>query len=358
MINTNIALQVGARPASELAELARRALDAQLGIALQDQLAGPDPDADEAARVFGDFFALAARNNGKVVLDDAERARLTGEGRSPQHIHKLETLVRHNVSCQPLSDQHLALRLEGMGLTFRAAHAESDRRVMLTAWSEAQYRAAQFHAVTSPPNIDPIAHLLASSPFQPASASAVPVQPDLVPTAVDIPAGKANEHRPKPLLSTVIKQIIAGIVSSGSWNAGPGSTAEDAQRLLDQLCWMVGDFPTDQYAQHHLATFYREMMAMPKTVRAKTVWHVPYAEAKKSFPTLTAANTRNMRTINKDLSILSTFAERMVTEGYWVEGALKPLRFAGKVTAKQKSKAKPPWTIANVQQMLACVVAP
>ena len=141
----------------------------------------------------------------------------------------------------------------------------------------------------------------------------------------------------------------------GSWNDGPGSTAEDAERLLNQFCWMVGDLPVDQYTQRHIATFSREMMAMSKTVRVKTVWAKPYEEVKKSCK-LTAENTRNGRTMNKDLSYLSTFTERMVAEGYWTKEKINSLALSQEVTAKQKAKAKSPWKVDHVQLMLSCPI--
>jgi len=118
---------------------------------------------------------------------------------------------------------------------------------------------------------------------------------------------------------------------------------------------MIGDLPVDKYTQRHMADFDREMMAMPKTVRAQTVWGKPYDDVKQSFK-LTDANTRNGRTMNKDLSYLSTFAVRMVAEGYWTEGKVNPLALSHKVTAKQKAKAKSPWTIEHVQVMLSCPI--
>lgn len=354
MLNIAFSVNGGARTASELAEIARRALDSQLGFALQDQLAGPDPDAEEAARVFGDFYALAACQGGTVTLDEDERAKLVAEGRTASHMRKLDLLVRHNIGCQPLSDRHLELQLEAMGMAFRLPQASTDRQILLSALSDAQFRAAQFHSPAVQDQPQPIQYLLdagkkaASTRGQaccPSQLAPVDGEENLPPTASSI-----------PLLSEVIPKIIAGVVSAGAWGTGPGSTAEDAQRLLDQLVWMVGDLPVDQYTQKHIADFDREMMTMPKTIRAKTVWHVPYDKAKKSFPALTDVNKRNHRTMNKDLSYLSTFAERMVSEGYWVEGTIQPLRLSHKVTKKQKEKAKSPWTIEHVRQMLACPI--
>jgi len=352
----NIAFSVngGARPASELAEITRRALDSQLGFALQDQLTGPDPEAEEAARVFGDFYALAARQGGTVTLDEEERAKLVDDGRTAGHMRKLDLLVSHNAGCQILSDRHLELQLEAMGVRFRQPQASADRQILLSAWADAQFRAAHFHSPVVQDQPQPIHYLLEASSKAAATGGQVYCPPPVA--ADDVEERQPSEAASMPLLSEIIPIIIAGIVSAGAWKAGPGSVAEDAQRLLDQVVWMIGDLPADHYTQRHIADFDREMMAMPKTIRAKTVWDRPYAEAKKSFPALTDANTRNHRTMNKDLSYLSTFAERMVSEGYWTKGAIEPLLLSHKVTKKQKDQAKAPWTIGHVEQMLSCPI--
>ena len=345
----------GARPASELADLARRALDAQLGFAVQEQLAGPDPDTDEAARVFGDFFALAARRDVRVVLDDGERARLLAQGRSAEHLQKLARLVAHNANSQVLSDQHLDLQLGALAIAARPGQEESDRRVVLSAWADAQHRAALYHTPTVQAQAHPIKYLLDGAHIHAHSTAERSACANSAEPSVDQPAPASTQASAAPLLSSVIAEVVAGVVREGSWKDGPGSTAEDAERLLNQFCWMVGDLPVDQYTQRHLATFSREMMAMPKSIRVKTVWAKPFEEVKKSFK-LTAENTRNGRTMNKDLSYLSTFAERMVAEGYWTKGKINPLALSQKVTAKQKAKAKSPWTVSHVQLMLSCPI--
>lgn len=356
VLNQCFSFNGGARPASELVELARRALDAQLGFALQDQLAGPDPDAEEAARVFGDFYALAARQPGGVAISDTERDRLIAEGRSDHHMRKLDLLVRHNVASQPLSDRHLELRLAGLGIRFLPTQADSDRRIVLTAMADAQHRAALFHTPSVQAHPNPIQHLI-NGDFD-RTAKTPSAAPPASPARET--GDNSTEHYAQtsaaPLLSTVIDRMIAAIVRAGKWKDGPGSTAEDARRLVRQFPWMVGDLPVDQYNQGHVESFEILMMEMPKSVRVQSVWHQDYTLAKRSFPELTDENKRNSRTLNKDLSYLATFAKRMEAVGLWKADAVRPLAVAHTVTAKQKARAKAPWTIGHVQQMFSCPI--
>lgn len=356
VINRSISLYGGARPASQLAELARRALNAQLGFALKDQLDGPDPDASEAALVFGDYYALAARQGDAIILDDVEHARLLAAGRTDTHMRKLALLIRHNTGSLVLSDQHLKLHVEAFGMDFRADQAASDRRVVLNAWADAQHKAAKFQTGAIQASPCAVQHLLDGERFERSATSSAREERRSSSKSDTREPGThcASQAKPAPpLLSEVAPQIIAGIVSQGKWKQGPGGTAEDAERLIGEVVWIVGDLPVDQYEQGHIAIFEREKMKMPKSVKAKTVWDKPFNEAKISFPRLTTDNTRNSRTMNKDLSYLSTFAERMVSEGYWAAGKVQPLTLSHKVTKKQKDRAKSPWGVAHIHQMMA-----
>lgn len=362
MINHEIILNGGARSASMLAEIARKATDVQLGLAIREQLHGPNPEAEEAARVFGDYYLLAARHNGAAVLDDPTRESLRAQGRSERHMHKLELLVRHNAGTNPLSDAHLSLQCEQLGLSFDKRYADDDRRTMLTAWADAQFRAATFNTPLVQSQPEPIAFLLNAPRQEIERARSEPPKSDPQEAAVSQPPvqsvretdhGAPAPKKSAPLLSEVIDEVVAGIVDQGFWKKGPGSTAEDGKRLVKQFVWMVGDLPVEDYGQQHLSHFCRKMMSMPKTVRVQTFWHEPYEEAKKKFPPLTTQNSRKAVTFNKDLAYLARFGHRMVTEGYWREGQISPLKFSRKVTVGQKSKAKSPWQLAHLEEMLA-----
>ncbi|WP_287941901.1 hypothetical protein [Sphingopyxis sp.] len=361
MIRHDIILNGGVRSASVLAEIARKATDAQLGLAIQEQLHGPNPEAEEAARVFGDYYLLAARHNGAAVLDDPTRESLRAQGRSERHMHKLELLVRHNAGTNALSDVQLSLQCEQLGLSFDKRYADDDRRTMLTAWADAQFRAATFNTPLVQSQPEPIAFLLnapreaierarSERPKAERQDAGVSQQPARS-VAADHP--DPAPKKPTPILSELIDDVVAGIVSQGHWKDGPGSTAEDGKRLVKQFVWMVGDLPAEDYGQQHLSHFCREMMSMPKTVRVQTFWHEPYEAAKKKFPPLTTQNSRKAVTFNKDLAYLARFGHRMVTEGYWREGQISPLKFSRKVTVGQKSKAKSPWQPAHIEEMLA-----
>lgn len=291
MIRHDIILNGGARSASVLAEIARKATDAQLGLAIQEQLHGPNPEAEEAARVFGDYYLLAARHNGAAVLDDPTRESLRAQGRSERHMHKLELLVRHNAGTNSLSDAHLALQCEQLGLSFDKRYADDDRRTMLTAWADAQFRAATFNTPLVQSQPEPIAFLLNAPREAIARARSEPPKAERQDAGVSQQPARsvAADHpdpapkKPTPILSELIDDVVAGIVCQGHWKDGPGSTAEDGKRLVKQFVWMVGDLPAEDYGQQHLSHFCREMMSMPKTVRVQTFWHEPYEAAKKTI---------------------------------------------------------------------------
>ena len=114
---------------------------------------------------------------------------------------------------------------------------------------------------------------------------------------------------------------------------------------------MVGDKPCLEYSQLNLAKFRNALWAMPKTVRVKSIWHLPYDEAVRAFPKLTDASKRANKTLNADLSYLSTFAKEMVAVGHWPENFINSLGLAATVTRQQKSTGRIPWKPVHLETM-------
>lgn len=357
MINQD-QLLIGSRSASELSEIARRAMDAQLGLALQDQIEAPGEDANAAALVFADYYTLAAKQHGPVVLGDEDRAALVRQGRSARHIQKLELLISHNRTNQPMSDAHLRLQLERFGAEFIPVHADIDRLIVLNAMAEAQRRAPMFQ--TSTLSVHDAIEMLLNVRAGHSHEARLDLPAMQVPMRAPSVAGSNIEPEPvvsdKPLLSEIAEQTVNRIVAQGKWNSGPNSTADDALRLVRQLIWMIGDKPVDQYTQTDIANFASELWDLPKTVRAQTVWHRPYSTVKLELGTAKDSSRRNARTINKDLSYLATFAQRMESDGYWTKGKINPLLLSHVVTKTQKTMAKAPWKKSDIEKMMACPI--
>lgn len=362
IVNRTIILNGGARSASETSRLVRAACDLKLGLAVADHRFGRDPDAEAANLVFGDFYALAARGDGEARLEPADEERLRGQGRTDRQISALRGMVCNTFGHHTLSDRHLELQLEALGFRYDPVTAKADRISVLTGWSRAQYRASHYHHPAVQASGDPERHLLEQGHL----LTAPPADcPSAAPSVQSVwpdesrPAGDETlPSRPKvdvaePTLGDVLDAVIDDIVARGDWSGGANGTGEDARRLIKEVRWIVGDRGVSTYNQTHISTFVREVRAMPKTVRVQALWHRPYAEAKKRFPTLVASNTRSGRTLNKDLAYLSTFAAGMVAAGYWQKGQIDPRSLSHTITKTQKRGARPPWTVAHVETMFS-----
>ena len=166
-------------------------------------------------------------------------------------MRKLDLLVRHNTGCQPLSDRHLELQLEAMRMAFRPLQASTDRQILLSAFADAQFRAAQFHSPAVQIQPQPIQYLLDAGKKAALTGDHFPCPSPEASIAVEESSPSTTSSM--PLLSALIPEIVAGIVSAGNWQGGPGSVAEDAERLLRQFVWMIGDLPVTQYTQRHIA---------------------------------------------------------------------------------------------------------
>ncbi len=317
----------GTRSASETSALARVAIDVELGFAVKDHLLGFSAQTRRANLVYADFYRMAAENKGYVDLTVEQEARLRGLGRDDSHLSALRSLVRHHKNTQLLAENGLRLRLERLGYRFNALTAEQDRALLLGLMAEAQRRASFFHDPRVQASGSPFTYLLESghaldeededgSPGE----SAAPATHDSMVSSTDPPAPQ-HPQAPQsvdaagasagPLLSEVIDQVVSDIVSRGHWSDGKDGTGADARRLLRQFVWIVGDKDVRLYKQQDAAAFAREMMNLPKSVRFGSVAHIPYKDAKRRFPKLTAANKRNPVTMNKDLAYLSRFHSGM-----------------------------------------------
>lgn len=356
IVVNGITLNGGARSASETSKLIRAALDQELGFAVRDHWFGRDSENEAGNVFFGDYFDLARRYDGQPRLEPEDVQRLEAAGRSARHMAALRGMVRHAQGCNELSDRCLPMHLKAIGYSYDPATSKADRIAMLTGWSQAHYRAAHFHDPSVQASGDPLGYLLehghnlvarAATPAPPAESQGQPAEAAQAAQAAQSPSAAGSE----PLLSEVVDDVVNDVIARGDWQGKANGTGEDARRLIKQFIWMIGDFPVNAYGQTHITAFEREMRSLPKSVRAQSVWHRPYPEAKVDFPKLTPANTRSGRTMNKDLAYLSTFTTAMETAGYWQAGAIKPLKCSHTVTVKQKSKAKSPWTPAHLGKM-------
>lgn len=352
MIKYNGAIKV--RSASEVKDLINGVIDLTLGIATQGYFdpATSNEQVDAACLVNADFHDLAARHGGIAGMDEADEARLRSDGRDSDHLGHLRRLIRSSGSGSVISDATLQTRLEHIGVRPIAETSAQDRLLMHGAISEGQRRAAFFNDPRVTSSGDPLHYLLTqggtlTAPRQSvAGAPAAKGAPSRAPTGTVTP----TEQRPvgSALLSSLIDPIIADIVRAGNWTQGVG---DDASRLMKQFVWMVGDKPCLEYSQLDLAKFRNALWAMPKTVRVQSIWHLPYNEAIKQFPKLTDVNKRANKTLNKDLSYMSTFAKEMVAVGHWPENFINPLGLAATVTRQQKSSGRIPWKPAHLETM-------
>ena len=346
---------IGVRSASEVKDVIKGIIDLTLGIATQGYFdpTTPADHVDAGCLVNADFHDLAARHGGMAIMDEADETRLRDDGRDDAHIDHLRRLIRSTGGNLVLNDASVQMRLEHLGMKSLQSTVEQDRLLMHRAISEGQRRAMHFNDPRVIASGDPLDYLMTHGGALTAQVQ-VPVPPTRetvreTPMADPAPEVVATEAKiMSPLLSGLIDPIIDDIVKKGGWTEGVG---EDARRLMKQFVWMIGDKPCLDYTQQDVATFRKALWDMPKTVRVQSVWHVPYASAVKKFPKLTEANTRANKTLNKDLSYISTFAKEMAAVGHWPKDFINPLGLAATVTRQQKSSGRVPWKPIHLETM-------
>ncbi|GAY20967.1 hypothetical protein [Sphingobium fuliginis] len=342
---------VGVRSASEVKEVFKGIIDLTLGIATQGYFdpAASTQQIDASCLVNADFHDLAARNGGVAVLSEADEERLRADGRDDDHIEHVRRLIRSAGGELVLSDAGIRARLEHIGVRSLPGTISQDRLLVHRAISEGQRRAALFHDARVVASGDPLEFLMTQGGTLTASLQAPHTAPSTrtgPSTAGDTQQVPSEANATPPLLSELVDQIVQNVVRSGDWTVGTG---DDVRRLMKQFIWIIGDKPCLDYVQADVAKFRQALWDMPKSVRVQSIWGKPYALAVEKFPKLTPANTRSNKTINKDLSYMSTFTKQMVAVGHWPVNFINPLGLAVTITPQQKSSGRVPWKPVHLE---------
>jgi len=348
---------IGVRSASDVKDVLDGIIDLTLGIATQGYFdpATPTQDVQAACLVNADFHDLAARHGGVAMLDESDEARLKAQGRDDGHLDHLRRLIRSTGGDLVFSDANVRARLEHLGARHLPNAVGQDRLLMHRAVSEGQRRATFFNDPRVVDSGDRLSYLmthggaLVEHACAGESDSVGPLTRNTRPQSEQRQETSASSSPPSsPLLSGLVDGIVANIVQLGGWTPGVG---DDARRVLKQFIWMVGDKPCLEYTQLNLSEYRDRLLKMPKSVRVQSVWHEPYDQASGNFPERTTANTRSNKTINKDLSYISTFAKEMVAVGHWPKDFINPLALTAVVTLTEKSEGRVPWAPEHIEEM-------
>ena len=318
----------------EISTLLSEELSLELGLATAGYF---DPDRNDAElarshRIYGEAFRIAAKNGGECFMAEEDQLKLEAASWTERDIRAVSLILKHYCSAEGADIER---RLLSMGLSPTSALVSQARVHLLRARAEAQDRAAMFTAVETDHPFDPLAQLMAMTsarpPIPPAALSKRPEEENTNCPFI------SNDRRN---LSEVAEDICAGLITDGVWRA----PADQQRRIVRSFVWITGDKPIGDYRQEDASNFKRSLQQLPVKFRWKHAPGAPFADVITALPEITDDTRRSKKTVNRDLSTMSSFYEAMRTAGPWkpIFETSTVLNFASLQDAIEEDAEAPP----------------
>ena len=298
----------------EISILLKEELSLELGLATAGYFEADRDDVELARshRIYSAAYRIAARNGGEREVSDEERRRLKEASWAVRDIRAVELILKYYCSAE---EGEIERRLRNLSLKPSPSLVRQARVQLLRARAEAQDRAALFPAIESEAQFDPVDHLLnmksaRSAPIQQIASPEVPrAEPTPDRENADCPF-VSNDRRN---LSAIAREICDGLVTDKVWR----EPALQQKRIVSSFIWISGDKAIGDYRQDDAADFKRKLQRLSSKFR----WgHEPGAQFNDiltGLPEVDEKTRRNPKTVNRDLSTMSTFYEAMRKAGPW-----------------------------------------
>lgn len=330
----------GVLTAQEVSILMKEELSLELGLATAGYF---DADRDDATmarshRIYGEAYRIAADNQGDFRLPAGDRKRLAEADWPARDIEAVRIVLTYYCSS---ATAEIEQRLRDLGLTPTAGLVAQARLHLLRARAEGQDRAAAFPLLEASGVFDPLGALLQNStakpPMAPAALTTVMVGASPVADSAGTCPFISNDQR---RLSEVANLICEDLIAKKVWRA----PATQQKRIVKSFVWITGDKVIADYRQEDAASFKRELASLPVTFRWKHKPGALFEDVRKGLPALKDADRRNPKTVNRDLSTMSTFYAAMVEAGPWKPSVqdLKVLDFAKLQDSIEENEEAPP----------------
>lgn len=330
---------------SEIEVLFRHELEQELARNLADAFSNASHSSSvaEAARPLAEAYRLARRPNRPRVLSEADRADLAKRGLDGGDIAQVaEYLTSY---CHEVSDAEVRARLTAVGVPSTDGLIEVARSHILRARADAWRRTEHVFddAVMDAPN--PLEALLG---LEAANASAPTAFTAIAPDRSNSPFLVFDQRN----FSESIDGIIADLRQEKVWK---GDCIQQ-RRILQTFAWITGDKALGSYMHLDVEAFKRGLMRLPVGFRFGTptsgAMARPFAEAIAALPPIDRHVVRNPKTVNRDLSTMSTVAKHLGVTAWKpaVPGAVIMNFAAATITIRDDgTDLRPPWTRAHME---------
>lgn len=343
----------------EIEALFRRELEQALAENLHDAFENAPWSSSmaENAIPMAEAYRLAKRPDRPRELTDEQRVEMEARGVHPADICGADEYLRNFCHVVGMDEARIRAALSVIGAPVTPGTIGVARLQVLRGRADAWERTRHVFDDVIMNASNPLQALIelplagTSTAPQPANGVPVGVAHAITPQSGATPAPAPAEeclflrHDPRRF-SAVVDEIIAAQRADQSWKGG----CDQQRRIMHTFAWITGDKPLGDYSHLDVEAFKRGLQRLPKDFRfgstTEGAMSRPFAEVVATVPAPTAETRRSLKTINRDLSTMSSVAA-VLEKTAWKPrmGGAKVLDFRdAAVTIKDDGvDPRPPW---------------
>ncbi|WP_242146106.1 hypothetical protein [Sphingomonas sp. BAUL-RG-20F-R05-02] len=305
----------------------------------------------EVAAQEAEAYKIIRRPDRELGLTDQDRAELVRRGLDAdigpieEYAQQIRDLLRDDV---------VAKRLEAVGAPVHAGTIAVARTHLIRAAASACVRVQRVFDDDIMDAADPIAALMADlGPPAEVRRLTAPTEPTVVPVVQSVDS-QFQIYDPR-LFSAAIPDVLASLKADGIWKGD----LKQQRRIMETFAWITGDKPLGAYTHLDAAMFKKRIQQLPARfyygTSTKGAMSRPWSEVIAELPPVAAAERRNPKTTNRDLSTMATVAKHLATTSWKprMPGAIVMDFGAGRIAIKDDPNVdtRPPWTTAHLEHL-------
>lgn len=347
----------------EIEAIFRRELEQELGSWLSDAYANAPWSSsvkDEAAR-HGEAYRQLRLPDPRYDMDVFEReeleaARSHADKNTPSWARPLVDQLRDG-----LSDEYVSTALKAIGATPSESNIAAARTHMIRAGASACARAQRVFDEDVLDAADPMRTMTADLGELSPEVKALLSQAD----GIGVPAAKSDLPSPAPVtecsfaiydnrrFSEIIEDVLSELKQDKIWKGD----LNQQRRIMQSFAWITGDRELGSYDHRDVARFKNGLKRLPTTFRfgnpTKGAMARPFQDVVDELDPITPDTARNLKTVNRDLSTMSTVAKHLALTVWKPKVAnANVMSFAAAtvpINEDDSLELRPPWTTAHLE---------
>lgn len=285
----------------------------------------------------------------QIAADDAERYRLLSL--PDRHGEDLLEYAR-----EMIPDEFIAHRLTAIGASVDSGNLAAARTHLVRARARACARVQRLFDEDIMDAPDPVRALMANfgEPSEEVARllGGFPPGPVVQTSLAPVCEGQFQIYEDRRF-GDVIEDVIAELKSEGTWKGD----LKQQRRIMQAFAWITGNRELGSYDHRDVSRFKNGLKRLPKEFRYGTLttgaMSRPFDEVVAELPPLAPSQQRNNKTINRDLSTMSTVAKHLAQTAWKPKIAnTTVMDFASGTIAIKESDStdlRPPWTTAHLK---------